>query len=149
MKIVLFSLLCLFLIGMTSYSYAQNTPDEKNIELPEVLLQIVLRDSNGSLVAYIETEHFYSFNHLELNIFLDNQNQTRKEFFIKDDKKYESQKWETKHDEFSIQHAYSTTQLRDVYQNEFVLVAQMLYDSYQTQPGDTARFFWTVVRPVS
>ena len=149
MKIVLFSLLCLFLIGMTSYSYAQNTPDDENTELPEVLLQIVLRDSNGSLVAYIETEHFYSFNHLELNIFLDNQNQTRKEFFIKDDKKYESQKWETKHDEFSVQRTFSSTILKDVYQNEFVLVAQMLYDSYQTQPGDTARFFWTVVRPVS
>ena len=149
MKIVLFSLLCLFLIGMTSYSYAQNTPDDENTELPEVLLQIVLRDSNGSLVAYIETEHFYSFNHLELNIFLDNQNQTRKEFFIKDDKKYESQKWETKHDEFSVQRTFSSTILKDVYQNEFVLVAQMLHDSYQTQPGDTARFFWTVVRPVS
>ena len=149
MKIVLFSLLCLFLIGMTSYSYAQNTPDDENTELPEVLLQILLRDSNGSLVAYIETERFLLVNPLELNIFLDNQNQTRKEFFIKDDKKYESQKWETKHDEFSVQRTFSSTILKDVYQNEFVLVAQMLYDSYQTQPGDTARFFWTVVRPVS
>ena len=149
MKIVLFSLLCLFLIGMTSYSYAQNTPDDENTELPEVLLQILLRDSNGSLVAYIETVRFLLINPLELNIFLDNQNQTRKEFFIKDDKKYESQKWETKHDEFSVQRTFSSTILKDVYQNEFVLVAQMLYDSYQTQPGDTARFFWTVVRPVS
>ena len=149
MKIVLFSLLCLFLIGMTSYSYAQNTPDDENTELPEVLLQIVLRDSSGGLVAYIETDQFISISPLELNRFLDNQTQTRKEFFIKDDKKYESQKWETKHDEFSVQHTFSTSILKDVYQNEFVLVAQMLYDSYLTQPGDTARFFWTVVRPVS
>ena len=149
MKIVLFSLLCLFLIGMTSYSYAQNTPDDENTELPEVLLQILLRDSNGSLVAYIETVRFLLINPLELNIFLDNQNQTRKEFFIKDDKKYESQKWETKHDEFSIQHAYSTTQLRDVYQNEFVPLLLFLHDSFPVQPGDTARFFWTVVRPAS
>ena len=149
MKIFLFSLLCLILIGMISYSYSQNTPDEKNIELPEVLLQIVLRDSNGSLVAYIETDQFIMISPLELNRFLDNQNQTHKEFFIKDDKKYESQKWETKHDEFSVQRTFSSTILKDVYQNEFVLVAQMLYDSYQTQPGDTARFFWTVVRPVS
>ena len=63
---------------MISYSYSQNTPDEKNIELPEVLLQIVLRDSSGGLVAYIETDQFISISPLELNRFLDNQTQTRK-----------------------------------------------------------------------
>ena len=149
MKIVLFSLLCLFLIGMTSYSYAQNTPDDENTELPEVLLQILLRDSNGGLVAYIETERFLLVNPLELNIFLDNQNQTLKEFFIKDDKKYESQQWEIFGDAYDVKLAYSGTKLMDIYQNEFVTLLFMRHDSFQTQPGDTVRLYWTVVRPAS
>ena len=149
MKIVLFSLLCLFLIGMTSYSYAQNTPDDENTELPEVLLQIVLRDSNGSLVAYIETDQFISISPLELNRFLDNQTQTRKEFFIKDDKKYESHIWEVKNEKYNKQHTYAATNLLDTYQNEFVELFRMRHDSFQVQPGDTAKLFWTVIRPAS
>jgi len=149
MKIVLFSLLCLILIGMISYTYAQNTPDDKNTELPEVLLQIVLRDSNGSLVAYIETDQFIIISTLGLNRFLDNQNLTHKEFFIKDDKKYESHKWETSNQKYNIQTVYAGTVLPDIYQNEFVELLRMRHDSFQSEPGDTSRFFWTVIRPAS
>ena len=152
MKIVLFSLLCLIMIGMISYSYAQFTSvDTKNTELllPEVLLQLELRDSNGGLLTYIESEQIIGIAPLELNIFLDNQNQTRKEFFIKDDKKYESQQWEIIGDTFDRKNAYSVTRLLDVHQNELVNLLQMRHDSYQTQPGDTTRIFWTIIRPVS
>jgi len=86
---------------------------------------------------------------LELNRFLDNLNGTRKEFFIKDDKKYESQQWEIKGVTFDKRHAWSATRLIDVIQNEFLTLLQIRHDSYQTQPGDTVRIFWTVIRPVS
>ena len=149
MKIVLFTLLFLILIGITSYSYAQWTVPDKNTILPEVLLQMELRDSNGSLLAYVETEQVIRLSPLELNSFLDNQNQTRKEFLIKDDKKYEIQQWEIEGHTFDKKHAYSSTLLLDTVQNEFVILLQMLHDSYQTEPGDTLRVFWTVIRPVS
>ena len=149
MKIVLFSLLCLILIGMTSYSYAKLIVPDKNTELPEVLLQLELRDSNGSFISYTEAEQIIGISSLELNRFLDNQNQTRKEFFIKDDKKYESHIWEVKNEKYNKQHTYAATNLLDTYQNEFVELFRMRHDSFQVQPGDTAKLFWTVIRPAS
>jgi len=152
MKIVLFSLLCLTLIGMISYSYAQFTMIEsvdENTVVPEVLLQLELRDSNGGLLAYFESDQILSISPIELNKFLDIQNQTIKEFFIKDDKKYESQKWEIRGDAFTLQSAYSITRLMDVQENELETLLQMRHDSFQTFPGDTSRLFWTIIRPAS
>ena len=113
------------------------------------MLQGVLRDSNGILVAYIEAEQIIGFSPLELDRFLDNQNQTRKEFFIKDDQKYEIQQWEMSSEAFSEKLAYSSSAPKDIFQNEFLVIFQVRHDSYQTQPGDTMRNFWTIIRPVS
>jgi len=148
MKIVLFSLLCLILIGITSYSYAQLTLVEEDTKLlHEVLLQLVVRDSNGSLIAYVEADQIMLIEPLALNRFLDNQNQTSTKFFIKDDKKYESHTWEVVGDQIKKQGAYSATKLWDVYQNEFVTLLHIRHDSFQTQPGDSVSIFWTVIRP--
>jgi len=113
------------------------------------LLQLELRDSNGSLVAYFESDQILSISAIELNKFLDIQNQTIKEFFIKDDKKYESQGWEIRGDAFTLQSAYSITRLMDIQENELETLLQMRHDSFQTYPGDTSRIFWTITRPVS
>jgi len=150
MKIVLFSLLCLILIGIISYSYAQLIDVHRDTKfVPEILLQLEVRDSNGILLAYLETEDITGFSPLELNRFLDNQNQTRKEFFIKDDKKYELQQWESIGQTYDKKDALSITRLLDVYQNELVVLLFMRFDSFQAQPGDTVRVFWTVIRPAS
>jgi len=149
MKIVLFSLLCLILIGITLYSYAQMIIPDKDTKLPEVMVQMELRDSNGSLVAYIETEEIRGISPLELNRFLDNQNQTRKEFLIKDDKKYELQQWESIGQTYDKKDSLSITRLLDVDQNELVILLVMRFDSFQVQPGDIVRVFWTVIRPAS
>ena len=104
---------------MTSYSYAQWMSPDEAAELPEVLLQLELRDSNRNLIAYIEAEQIIGINPLALNRFLDNQNQTHKEFFTKDDKKYEIQQWQQINDRYDRKHAYSGTRLLDIYQNDF------------------------------
>jgi len=148
MKIIIFSLLCLILIGMTMYSYAQFTVVDKNTRLPEVLLQIEVRDSNGSLVAYIETERIGKISTSELNMYLNVQNQTSKEFLIKDDKKYEIQQFESAIETRDERLAYSSGQLVIVIQNELLTLLIMSYDSYQSEPGDTVRHFWTIIRPI-
>jgi len=153
MKIVLFSLFCLILIGMISYSYAQFTDVSGNtkLQLPEVMLQMELRDSNGSLVAYIETEQIIGISPLELNKFLDIRNQSTTEFFIKDDKKYEFQQFKTTTTSgtFDEKIAYSSSRLLLPVQEEVLTLLQMRHDSYQTQPGDTIKNFWTIIRPAS
>jgi len=150
MKIVLFSLLCLILIEMTSYSYAEYEIVDKNTkDLPEALAQVEIRNSNGDLIAYLETDQIIGLSRLELNRFLDVQNQTQKEFFIKDDIKYESQQWEIATETFGATLAYSASRLVDIYQHEFETLLLMRHDSYQTQPGDIVRVLWTVIRSVS
>jgi len=151
MKIGLFSLICLTLIGMISYSYSQLTVDipNTNIKIPEVLLQVELRDSNGNLVAYIETTQILAISPSELNIFLDNQKHTHKEFFTKDGKKYESQQFESTSETYDKKRSISQISIVDIADKEPVLLLQMRYDSYQTQPGDTVRNFWTIIRPAN
>ena len=148
MKIVLFSLICLIWIGMTSYSYAQFTVVNQTTILPEVMLQLELRDSNGGLLTYIESEHIIGISPLELNRFLDNLNNTSKEFFIKDDIKYEKQQWEKSTESFHKRHAWSAFQLLDIYQNEFVSLLVVRHDSFQSEPSDVIRVFWTIIRSV-
>jgi len=91
MKIILISLLCLVLIGISSYSYAQYTEVTSDTKVPKVMLQLELRDIDGNFITYIETEQIIVIYPLELNEFLDNQN--NKEFLIKDDKVYEKIQW--------------------------------------------------------
>jgi len=148
-KTILISLLCLFLIGISSYSYAQYTVVDSHTKVPEVMLQLELRDSNGGLIAYIESGQIIGISPLELNRFLDNQNQTSKEFLVIDDKKYESQQWEIKGDAYVSQLAYTGTRLLDIYQNEFVSLIVIRHDSFQSEPSDVIRVFWTIIRPVS
>jgi len=149
MKIILFSLLCVILIGITSYSHAQYLEAEEDTELVEVIVQLELRDSNGNLLSYIEADQIIGISPFELNRFLDNLNNTRKEFFTKDDQKYEIQQWEKANEQFGKNLALSVTHLRDIYQNEYVIIINMRHDSFQAEPGDTLRVFWTIIRPVS
>jgi len=151
MKIVLFSLLCLILIGMTSYSYAFwiNPPYENPELIPKVMMQLELRDSNGNLQVYLEADQIIGVDLQKLNRFLDNLNQTSKEFLVIDDKKYESQQWKIASVQITEKHAYSGTRIVDVYQNEFITILIIRHDSYQTQPGDMLTIFWTVIRPAS
>ena len=67
MKIILFTLLCLILVGMTSYSYAEWITSFNKTTAPEVVFQSELRDSNGNLVAYLVTDRIYQkdFEHFD------------------------------------------------------------------------------------
>ena len=140
----------MILIGITSYSYAEwiEYPD-KNSELPEVILQLELRDSNGYLVSYVETDHIIGLNPLELNKFLDNLNNTSKEFFIKDDKKYEIQQWEQRSDVDDRELAFSGTTLVDIHKNQFRPLLIIRHDSLQSEPGDTLRIFLSITLHIS
>jgi len=165
MKIILLPLLCLILIGMTSNSYAgsQNMTEDlvideaswitgsslTEIKLPEVLLQSVLRDSNGNLLAYVESEQIIGIHLGGFDYFFDNQDPTSIEFFIKDDKKYEIYQLEMNVITITTILAFSGTKLTMVYQDESVSLLEVRHDSFQTQPGDTLTVYWTVIRPAS
>ncbi len=146
MKIIVISLLLLFLIGISSYSYAQYTEPDSHTKVPEVMLQLELRDSDGNFLTYIEAKQIIVIYPLELNEFLDKQN---KEFLIKDGKAYEVIQWQGKTEKFNKQHAWSQFDLWVPGENEFKKVLTVRHNSYQTQPGDTVTVYWTIIRPTS
>jgi len=147
MKIILISLLFLILIGITSYSYAQYTLVDSHTKVPEVMLQLELRDSDGNFITYVEAKQIILIYPSELNEFLDNQNY--KEFLIKDGKAYEIIQWQGQTEKFGKKHAYSQFDLWMPEQNEFKRVLTVRHNSYQTQPGDTLTVYWTIIRPAS
>jgi len=146
MKIILISLLCLILIGITSYSYAQFTPVYSQTNLPEVMLQLVLRDYDGNFITYIEAKQIIQINHLKLNEFLDNIN--NKKYLIKDGKAYEIIQWQGQIEKLK-KHAYSQYDLWKLGQDGFEKILTVRHNSYQTQDGDIVTAYWTIVRPAS
>ena len=147
MKIILISLLCLVLIGITSYSYAHYTTVGPHTKVPEVMLQLELRDSDENFITYIEAKQIILIFPLELNEFLDNQGHHK--FLIKDGKVYEVIQWQGQTEKFDKKHAYSQFDLWMPEQNEFKSVLTVRHNSYQTQPGDTLTVYWTIIRPAS
>jgi len=148
MRIIFVSLLCLIVIGITSYSYAQWTVSDELDKIPEIiLLQLELRDSDGNLITYIEAEQIIGIDSLGLNEFLDNEKY--KKFLIKDGKAYEVIHWKGVKEKFSKKHAFSGFELRIPDQNTFKHVLTMRHNSYQTQIGDMLTVYWTVIRPAS
>ena len=143
MKIILISLLLLFLIGISSYSYAQYTEVDAHTKLPKILLQIELRDSDGNLVTYIETEQITRMHYYPLIEYLDNKK--NKEFLIIDGKAYEKIQWQGRTEKFNKKFTYSMFQLWAP-GKELVLLVN--HNSYQVQPGDRVKIFWTIIRPV-
>ena len=149
MKIILISLFCLFLIGITSYSYAQYYAYvSAGTKVPEVMLQLVMRDSEGNLITYIEAEQILEFYPDRLKKFLDNLNY--KEFLIKDGKAYEKFHWQGNTENFDKQHVWNQFNLWTTDQSGTpVVVLVVRHNGYQSQPGDTILVYWTVVRPAS
>ncbi len=146
MKIILISLLFLILIGITSYSYAQYTLVDSHTKVPEVMLQLELRDSDGNFISYIEATQVIAIDPLKLNEFLDNKNY--KEFSIKDGKAYEKIQWQGQTEKLK-KHAYSQFDLWKSGQDGFERILTVRHNSYQTQHGDTLTVYWTIVRPAS
>ena len=141
---------------MTLNSYAQSwfqsqikAPHDVSTELPVIMLQLVLRDSNGILVTYVEAEQIIGIAPAELDRFLDKLNLTKNEFFMKDDTKYEILQWEKEIESYAETLIFSGSRLIDIHHNEYLLVLSIRHDSFTGHPGDTLRVFYTITRPAS
>ena len=135
------------MIGISSSSFAQYTEVDSNTKVPEVMLQFVIRDSDGNLLTYIEAKQIIVIYPLELNEFLDKQEP--KKFFIKDGKAFEIIQWQGRTENFNKQHAYSQFNLYSTLQGEPQTILVVRHNSYQSQPGDTIAVYWTIIRPAT
>ena len=132
---------------MATNSYGQYKWTNADDDLPEVLLQLQLRNSEGQLVTYIEANKIVAINESLLNEFLDEQ--PYKKFIVKDDKAFEVVQWQGTTETFDRNYVYSLFILWVPVDGEYESAIEVLHNSYQSEPGDTLTVYWTIIRPPS
>jgi len=109
--------------------------------LPEISLQLTLRNSDGILVAYLEPQTFWLRNVNMIHQFLDEQE--NKTIIFIDGKKYEQIEFEFEH--------YSPT--RGDQQSTYILglegfggILNAEFNGYISEVGDTLTASWKIIR---
>jgi len=111
--------------------------------LPEVSLQLILRNSDGQLVTYVEPTNMYIINISDTHVFLDQLEDSEKTTIVKEGENFEMIKFvETR--TFSDSGHYSSYGL--VFGSYVPLLFR--HDGYLTHPGDTIVASWKIVRTI-
>lgn len=144
-KIILFSFV--FLLFPISYSFgAYQTELGDDIF---IFVQSTVRNSNGTLVAYLESSKFTDLNMSEMKSFLDFEaTQGNDPVIIIDGEKYQVIR-RGQSQTFSIDGLVASTMLSDNIDGKPTVLARFAHDGYPVESGDTLESVWTFVRAVS
>jgi len=142
MRIQIFLLVFIFGFTFIGYSYGQqDTAPREDPSLPQVSLQLQLRNSEGQLVTYLEPTVMYIRNIAWVHEFLDTIED--KKIIEKNGKKFELIQYDSKA-------FFSTTKqiagYGIVYKGTHVLTFR--HDGYITSPGDTLDISWKIIRTI-
>lgn len=145
-NVIVIVVVCAVFYGLVGSSYFAAT-DLTDDKMPQVLLQMQHRDSDGNLVSYVEGKKIVFIRPDKLDEFLDKL--PNKQIIQKDGKRFELFQWMGPSDKFSKVYSYSGYNLRVLPVNgEYQTVLMVLHNAYQTTPGDTATIRWTVMRSI-
>jgi len=122
---------------------------EKGImEEVEVLLQLVLRDKNGNLLAYIETTEKLLVKPSSLHWFL--MQQQKKNYVMIDNEPFEVIHWKTNeapaHKKYSMAMYVLISKVPDLGRQNLVV---MNHEAYQVEAGDRLKVYWTAFLPIN
>lgn len=114
-----------------------------------VLVQSTLRNSDGTLVAYLESTKFSDLNLPALESFLDYEASRANDPIITiDGEKFQVIR-RVQSNQYDSEGLVASTLLFDTADGKTTLLARFAHDGYTTVPGDTIESMWTFVRPVS
>ena len=138
--LIFFMSLGIFFLTESNALVGPSAPPE-DPSLPEISLQLTLRNSDGILVTYIEPQNFWLRNVNLIHQFLDEQE--NKTIIFIDGKKYEQIEFEFEH--------YSTT--RGGQQSTYILglegfggILNAEFNGYISEVGDTLTASWKIIR---
>ncbi|MCV0399620.1 MAG: hypothetical protein K5785_06450 [Nitrosarchaeum sp.] len=114
-----------------------------------VFVQSTIRDSDGTLVAYLESTKFSDLNLPALKSFLDYEASNGNDpiITINGEKFQVIRRVQTQ--EFSSDGLVASNVLFDNVDGKPIMLARFAHDGYTTVAGDTIESMWTFVRPVS
>jgi len=144
-RLVLFSFLFL-LFPLSNVFGATQTSIGDNIF---VFVQSTVRNSDGTLIVYLESEKFTDLNLPALKSFLDFEATRGNDPIITVDGNQYQVIRRAQSQSFDSDGLVASTILSDNVDGESILLARFAHDGYSVVPGDTLESVWTFVRPVS
>jgi hypothetical protein len=114
-----------------------------------VFVQTTIRNSDGSLVVYLESSKFTNLNATALESFLDYEATRGNDPLITINEEQYQVIRRIQSLSFNSEGLVASTILSDNVNGKSILLARFAHDGYPTIPGDTIESIWTFVRPVS
>ena len=131
---------------MTVQSYAVQTDIEKGLL---IFVQTTVRNSDGQLVAYLESSKFTDLNLKLLGPFLDFEASRGNDPIVTIDGEEYQVIRRVQSKTFTSEDLVASTILSDNVDGQLVMLARFAHDGYPVSFGDTLESMWTFVRPVS
>ncbi len=115
--------------------------------IPEITVQIQIRNSDGVLVTYIEPTIFYHSNMYLMHKYLDQQ-ENKKNTFIIDGKSYEQSGYEQFELEFNhIDRNGGQRASYSLWQDGIGFMTTR-YNGFIGEPGDSQKISWKIIRAI-
>jgi len=143
---ILFSLLFVFAISFTSFSYAQTQTSISDGLYINV--QSELRNSDGQLVSFLESSKFTDIDVPALYNFLDFEASVGNDPIITIDGKKFQIIQRTTILTFDSENVIGSTNISDNLDGQKILLARFAHDGLPVVSGDTLQSTWTFVRLV-
>ena len=144
-RIILFSFVLLLIPFSNSFGATQTELGDDLF----IFVQSTIRNSDGTLVAYLESSKFTDLNLSGMKTFL-NFEATRGNdpVIILDGEKYQVIRRVQSHS-FDSEGLVASTILSDTIDDKPTILARFAHDGYPVESGDTLESMWTFVRSVS
>ncbi len=115
----------------------------------EILLQLVLRDKDGNLLAYLETTEKIRVRPASLHWFM--MEQPNKNYAMIDNEPYELIHWRTnespaRKSHYTMAMYVHISKVPDLGRINLVV---MNHEGYQVEPGDRLKVYWTAYLPIN
>lgn len=123
-----------------------NEIKQNPFNIPEVLLQLILRNSEGELLAYIETDDKLGMRPLYLIDYLDGK--PNKKIITREGKEYLLIQFETFEPKVTKYHSMAMFSLMTRIDGAPLPILTMNHDAYQVSPGDELTVYWTFLREI-
>ncbi len=144
-KLILFSFAFL-LFPSSNFCSAYQTELGDNVF---IFVQSTIRNSDGTLVVYLESSKFTDLNKPALNSFLDYEASRGKDPIITIDRENFQVIRRVQSQLFDSEGLVASTILSDNVDEKNIALARFAHDGYYTIHGDTLESIWTFVRPVA
>ena len=114
-----------------------------------VFVQSTVRNSDGTLIAYLESTKFTNLNLPALESFLDFEASRGNDPIITIDGQNYQVIRRVQSQVFDSDGLVASTILSDVVDGKATILARFAHDGYTSMTGDTLESMWTFVRPVA